>query len=286
MKSLLRGGSKGYQSGLKKLELVIVVHGLLVGGYRSEETFLNIASLWEEVVLTVESRKFKVRVFEFDPSFSPKSVWADEDDSSDSSSNSSDEETSKSNSHKQSFALVKAISGENLFAAQDFSHQKVDIDSELNVYVAREHEDSDVGVGLSGAVGEANLWELGQVAHVSSVPVTNHKLSWEESVDFANSVQEPPNVHAKEVENSGYSFPETQKKRGDRALKKCKKIRKTKVILEIVDYSPTDSDIARKHILTRAARKTLAIGKRVGFQIIGNEEDVIEDLVELELQQD
>ncbi|KAK8608202.1 hypothetical protein V6N13_023632 [Hibiscus sabdariffa] len=129
---------------------------------------------------------------------------------------------------------------------------------ELNVYVAREHEDSDVGVGLSGAVGEANLWELGQVAHVSSVPVTNHKLSWEESVDLANSVQEPPNVHAKEVENSGYSFPETYNYR----------------------------HIARKQILTRAVRKTLAIGKRVGFQFIGNKEDVIKDLVELELQQD
>ncbi|KAK8556513.1 hypothetical protein V6N12_002912 [Hibiscus sabdariffa] len=112
------------------------------------------------------------------------------------------------------------------------------------------------------------------------------------------------NVHAKEVENSGYSFPEThdyrrkerkyaslfelqdkalseiEKKRRDRALKKCKKTGKAKVNLEIVDYSP------RKQILTRAARKTLAIGKRVGFQFIGNEEDVIEDLVELELQQD
>ncbi|KAK8524690.1 hypothetical protein V6N13_015700 [Hibiscus sabdariffa] len=79
---------------------------------------------------------------------------------------------------------------------------------------------------------------------------------------------------------------EKEKKRRDRALKKCKKIKKTKVNPEIFTYSPTDSDIARKQILTLAARKTLSVGKRVGFQFIGNGDDVIEDLVELELQQD
>ncbi|KAK8983625.1 hypothetical protein V6N11_074027 [Hibiscus sabdariffa] len=98
----------------------------------------------------------------------------------------------------------EAVSREKLIGAQDFSHQTVDIDSELNVYVAREHEDSKVaGNRLSGAVGEPSLWGFGEVVHVGSLPVTNHRLSWEESVDMTNSVQKPPDVHVKEVENSG-----------------------------------------------------------------------------------
>ncbi|KAK8633860.1 hypothetical protein V6N13_014695 [Hibiscus sabdariffa] len=45
-----------------------------------------------------------------------------------------------------------------------------------------------------------------------------------------------------------------------------------------------ESDIARKKILTRSARKALELGKILWVQIIGNEEDVMEELVRLEDQ--
>ncbi|KAK8494107.1 hypothetical protein V6N12_031819 [Hibiscus sabdariffa] len=54
--------------------------------------------------------------------------------------------------------------------------------------------------------------------------------------------------------------------------------------VEITDGSPTYSDIARKQILTKSARKTLALGKKVGFHFIGDEEEVVNELVNLELQ--
>ncbi|KAK8485429.1 hypothetical protein V6N12_054083 [Hibiscus sabdariffa] len=44
-----------------------------------------------------------------------------------------------------------------MLAAQDFSHQAVDIDSALNVYATREHEDSEVGDRLSG------LWQMNEI---------------------------------------------------------------------------------------------------------------------------
>ncbi|KAK8478569.1 hypothetical protein V6N13_054232 [Hibiscus sabdariffa] len=81
------------------------------------------------------------------------------------------------------------FSGEKLLAAQDFSHQTVNIDSTLNFYATRELEDLEVGDRLSGAVGEASLWGLGEATHVGSVPVTIRRLAWEVSVDMANSVQ-------------------------------------------------------------------------------------------------
>ncbi|KAK8576198.1 hypothetical protein V6N13_090675 [Hibiscus sabdariffa] len=40
-----------------------------------------------------------------------------------------------------------------------------------------------------------------------------------------------------------------------------------------------ESDIARKKILTRSARNAWELGKSLGVQIIGNEEDVMEELV-------
>ncbi|KAK8671540.1 hypothetical protein V6N13_038134 [Hibiscus sabdariffa] len=54
-------------------------------------------------------------------------------------------------------------------------------------------------------------------------------------------------------------------------------------LFELIDYSPTESDIARKQILTKSARKALALGKRLGVEIIRNKE-VVEELMNLELQ--
>ncbi|KAK8514887.1 hypothetical protein V6N12_001054 [Hibiscus sabdariffa] len=53
-----------------------------------------------------------------------------------------------------------------------------------------------------------------------------------------------------------------EKKRRDRAIKRNNRLEKEKTSLEVEATSPTNSDIARKQILTRSARKTLALGKR------------------------
>ncbi|KAK8570925.1 hypothetical protein V6N13_103322 [Hibiscus sabdariffa] len=51
---------------------------------------------------------------------------------------------------------------------------------------------------------------------------------------------------------------------------------------ELEGYSITDSDIqARRNVLLEEAVKTLATGKAVGLEIIGDEEEALQELVSL-----
>ncbi|KAK8507833.1 hypothetical protein V6N11_045956 [Hibiscus sabdariffa] len=54
--------------------------------------------------------------------------------------------------------------------------------------------------------------------------------------------------------------------------------------IKVSDYSSSDSDIARKQILIRSAKKTLKLDKSLEVQIIGNEEDVADKLIKFEEQ--
>ncbi|KAK8519172.1 hypothetical protein V6N12_012398 [Hibiscus sabdariffa] len=96
-----------------------------------------------------------------------------------------------------------------------------------------------------------------------------------------------------------------EKKKRDRALKKFKKAGQTVAPKEAEVHIPTDSDFARNQIRTKStknkfesrnsdmklcdeglyeeAKKTLELGKSLGMQIIGNEEEAVEEMVRLEL---
>ncbi|KAK8696296.1 hypothetical protein V6N13_001432 [Hibiscus sabdariffa] len=52
-----------------------------------------------------------------------------------------------------------------------------------------------------------------------------------------------------------------EKKSRDRGIKRNKRTSKKIEILEVDGASPTNSDIARKQILTRSVRRAMALGK-------------------------
>lgn len=53
----------------------------------------------------------------------------------------------------------------------------------------------------------------------------------------------------------------------------------------IVNFSLSDSDITnRMRVILREANNTWALGKKLGFGVHGNEEEVIEELMRAEIQ--
>ncbi|KAK9046349.1 hypothetical protein V6N11_052241 [Hibiscus sabdariffa] len=96
------------------------------------------------------------------------------------------------------------------------------------------------------------------------------------------------------------------KKKRDRALKKYKKVAKKSEFEVSCFHVPNDSDIARNQILTKLvktklesmnsereknieaiyieARETVALSKSLGMKIVGNEKDVVEEMIRIELQ--
>ncbi|KAL4369216.1 hypothetical protein GQ457_05G034450 [Hibiscus cannabinus] len=85
-----------------------------------------------------------------------------------------------------------------------------------------------------------------------------------------------------EIQDKALSVKEKRKR--DRALKKCKQVGERNVPSELVDYSPTDSDIARMQNLKKEARATLELGKKLGVEIVGDEEEVVAELVRIEME--
>ncbi|KAK8595991.1 hypothetical protein V6N12_064495 [Hibiscus sabdariffa] len=85
-----------------------------------------------------------------------------------------------------------------------------------------------------------------------------------------------------EIQDKALSVKEKRKR--DRALKKCKKVGERNVPSELVDYSPTDSDIARMQNLKKEARATLELGKKLGVEFVGDEEEVVVELVRIEME--
>ncbi|KAK9032491.1 hypothetical protein V6N11_056752 [Hibiscus sabdariffa] len=125
--------------------------------------------------------------------------------------------------------------------------------------------------------------------------VSNYNdLSWAVRVDMENG-----NMEAVERDRL------RKKKKRDRALKKSKKAGQAVAPRKAEVHIPIDLDIARNQILTKSiknkierrnsdmklcgeglyeeARKALELGKSLGMQIIGNEEEVVEEMVRLEL---
>ncbi|KAK8686667.1 hypothetical protein V6N13_125690 [Hibiscus sabdariffa] len=130
------------------------------------------------------------------------------------------------------------------------------------------------------------------------VSCSNHNISWARRVDMENgnidafaheSDSEPEQVNLfSELQDQRFrrkyvSITELQdkylsvkeKRKRDRAMKKSKEVGKENVSFELVDYSPSDSDIARMQKLTISVRKTLELGKKLGMEIISDEEEVL-----------
>ncbi|KAK8975372.1 hypothetical protein V6N11_057466 [Hibiscus sabdariffa] len=79
------------------------------------------------------------------------------------------------------------------------------------------------------------------------------------------------------------ALTDLERKKKVRACRKNKICKKSLEISELSGRSLSDSDLSsRWDILTKKARKTLKFGKKIGLQIVGNEEEVVEELMNLE----
>ncbi|KAL4369597.1 hypothetical protein GQ457_05G034860 [Hibiscus cannabinus] len=75
-----------------------------------------------------------------------------------------------------------------------------------------------------------------------------------------------------------------ERKKRDKALKKNKLNKKDLLVSELSGRSLSDSDLAtRWNAATKEARKVLKLGKRLGMEIIGDEQEVVKEIARLEL---
>ncbi|KAK8543764.1 hypothetical protein V6N13_025932 [Hibiscus sabdariffa] len=78
--------------------------------------------------------------------------------------------------------------------------------------------------------------------------------------------------------------PEFEKRR-DRALKKSSWSKEQMEDTELSGKSLSDSDINyRVSMIVKEAKQILDVGKRIGVNFVGNENEVINDLVDIELK--
>ncbi|KAK8648763.1 hypothetical protein V6N13_129506 [Hibiscus sabdariffa] len=131
------------------------------------------------------------------------------------------------------------------------------------------------------------------------------KRSWATVVeDLVNSgqalskIDQEVNSSETEPEIEHFDFPEDKKgkrnsdiseserRKRDRALKRRKWNKLHLDESEISGKSLSDSDISnRVSKLVKEAKHVLKVGKKMGFNIVGEENDIINDLVELELKE-
>ncbi|KAK8663544.1 hypothetical protein V6N13_083360 [Hibiscus sabdariffa] len=79
------------------------------------------------------------------------------------------------------------------------------------------------------------------------------------------------------------SISEKERKRRDRAARKEKQLSSGGEASKLSGRSLSESDsVHHKEILTKRAKKALALGKRLGVEIEGNEVGVLNELVRLE----
>ncbi|KAK8609495.1 hypothetical protein V6N13_061943 [Hibiscus sabdariffa] len=81
-----------------------------------------------------------------------------------------------------------------------------------------------------------------------------------------------------DIQDKGLS--DADKRKRDRVRKRLKKKGKLEETTELEGYSVTDSDMrARRNLLLAEATKTLEVGKLVGIEFIGDENEVVQDLI-------
>ncbi|KAK8993661.1 hypothetical protein V6N11_007887 [Hibiscus sabdariffa] len=69
----------------------------------------------------------------------------------------------------------------------------------------------------------------------------------------------------------------------DQTIKISRKFGKENTSLDVSRLSPSDSDIARNQKLKQSAKKALKLGKKIGIQFIGVEDEILEDFVRAKL---
>ncbi|KAL4387421.1 hypothetical protein GQ457_09G031000 [Hibiscus cannabinus] len=124
---------------------------------------------------------------------------------------------------------------------------------------------------------------------------TRIKSSWEATIDALNNVHlaTVESTYLHEVKKYGSlldfqdkAISERDRKKRNRAIKKDKKLKKVIEFSELSGRSLSDSDLTiRWNNSLKEARKTLDLGKSIGFHIVGDESEAVRDLALLEWNQ-
>ncbi|KAL4369203.1 hypothetical protein GQ457_05G027280 [Hibiscus cannabinus] len=143
-------------------------------------------------------------------------------------------------------------------------------------------EDVDKRMNARSSNGDNNQFEL----------ETDKVQSEEESFrDFFPELS--PKKRPKSVKRYGSlmdfqdkALTDWERKKRDKALKKNKLKKEDLSVSELSGRSLSNSDfVARWIVATREARKALKLGKRLGMEIIGDEQEVVKELARLEVGQ-
>ncbi|KAL4354229.1 hypothetical protein GQ457_06G007350 [Hibiscus cannabinus] len=322
----------------------------------SEETFENIAALWgdlisidertfkpgsfqkakfqiltnfsdcinETVELKVASKVYKIRVKEFEPSFTPNSVWCEDVDDSehiesdDFNGNQKlnedlegqEEGSSSSKMNLEGEKLERSEGGGKILKG-DVEIQLASDGCSVGLKNREERERVTPFIRTSRGFWPTNCFEgLG-----NAPPVEDIRMMGLEPLEFESENASVTVLHD--------VVPTTQVRECDDALVKGTAVDQLKKVKCIYDYddevttklrrnlesnvlkrkkgnygknknkagkeklstSKLDSDFSKhKEFLYKEARAVLEVGKKVGMRIIGNEEDVIEELVQEDLK--
>ncbi|KAK9004779.1 hypothetical protein V6N11_042235 [Hibiscus sabdariffa] len=76
-----------------------------------------------------------------------------------------------------------------------------------------------------------------------------------------------------------------EKGRRYRAIEKSRKFGNENRSLNVSRHSSSDADIARNQRLKQSAKKALELGKKIGIQFIGDEDEILEDFVTTKLRE-
>ncbi|KAK9045284.1 hypothetical protein V6N11_059171 [Hibiscus sabdariffa] len=197
----------------------------------------------------------------------------------------------------KAFLVSNVIVGEDSASINLVTVDRVKVAQNSSTINFQEQNDVGIAMGVTTVDENPDIDSFQVEEDVRSMERGKH-VSWADKVDRANSVNstsvlflEMQDFHCiiskkyvsiLDLQDKAISAKE--KKCRDRAINRNKRYGKENVILEVDASSPTNSDIARKHILTRSARKTLALGKSLGIEFIRDEEEILEDFIRVELQ--
>ncbi|KAH1057720.1 hypothetical protein J1N35_035785 [Gossypium stocksii] len=157
--------------------------------------------------------------------------------------------------------------------------------------------DPEVGLGSHSIEGQhlngGGIPDANQISpNMSDIPETEGQVFCQEmEEEFLNTIRSRRKkkhfnkriCSMRDIQDKVLSSKE--KLRRDRGKKKDKS-KATSGEEKIVNISLSDSDISnRRKVILKEAKLTWELGKKLGLRVIGDERDVIEDILRLEVQQ-
>ncbi|KAK8486599.1 hypothetical protein V6N11_068293 [Hibiscus sabdariffa] len=160
------------------------------------------------------------------------------------------------------------------YTSSDNAHgeeiENVQVDGSLCEMVSRDNNNISWAEGVDRAMNAKNGW---------TGVAFDHALE-SDNLDFFPEFKDTRNrkKYASLYDLQDKVLSAREKKIRDRAFKKIKNSKKVVKEVDFNESSPSESNIVRTQALIRSEKNTLEFGKKLDFQFIGNEDDVIMDM--------